>query len=85
MNFRFHKNAEKDFRKFSKSLQKRIGLKIDIFSSQKNPVEFAEHLTNFDLGEYRFRIGDYRATFDVKDDVIYILRIQHRKDIYRKK
>jgi mRNA interferase RelE/StbE len=85
MKFRFSKNADKDFRKLLKSLQKRIALRIDFFSSQKNPFSFAEHLTNFNLGKYRFRIGDYRLTFDVENDVIYILKIQHRRDIYKKK
>jgi mRNA interferase RelE/StbE len=51
--------------------------------SSPNPLNFAEHLTDFELGEYRFRIGDHRVTFDVENDIIKILKIAHRKDIYR--
>ncbi len=36
-------------------------------------------------GAYRIRIGDYRVIYDVQGNVlvILILRIGHRKDIYR--
>ena len=33
---------------------------------------------------YRFRIGDYRVICDIEGDEIVILRIGHRRDIYRK-
>ena len=51
--------------------------------SSKNPINFAEHLNDFKFGEYRFRIGDYRIIFDVKDNVAMILKVGHRKDIYK--
>jgi mRNA interferase RelE/StbE len=36
------------------------------------------------LGAYRFRIGDYRVVFDLEGDEIVILRVGHRRDIYRR-
>ncbi|MCK4791223.1 MAG: type II toxin-antitoxin system RelE/ParE family toxin [Desulfobacteraceae bacterium] len=36
------------------------------------------------LGTYRFRIGDYRVIFDIEGEEIVVLRVGHRKDIYRK-
>lgn len=35
------------------------------------------------LGTYRFRIGDYRIIFDIEGEEIVILRIGHRREIYR--
>lgn len=34
---------------------------------------------------YRMRVGDYRILYEIKDNVliIYIIKIGHRKDIYR--
>ncbi|MBM4019722.1 MAG: type II toxin-antitoxin system RelE/ParE family toxin [Planctomycetes bacterium] len=34
---------------------------------------------------YRIRIGDYRVVYEVADRVliIYIIRVAHRKDVYR--
>lgn len=36
-------------------------------------------------GELRIRIGDYRVVYDIVDDelVILILRVGHRREIYR--
>ena len=30
------------------------------------------------------RIGDYRVIFDIEDKEIVVLRVGHRRDIYRK-
>lgn len=37
------------------------------------------------LAEFRIRVGNYRILYDVypDDGAIYILRVGHRKDIYR--
>ena len=51
--------------------------------SSQDPLYFAEHLNNFSLGEYRFRIGDYRVSFDIENDTAKILKVSHRKDIYK--
>ena len=40
-----------------------------------------KRLQEADFG-YRLRMGNYRALFDVKGDVILIQRIGHRKDVY---
>ena len=40
-----------------------------------------KHLTN-STPEYRLRIGDYRALFEVEGGKVVIYRIRHRKDAY---
>ncbi len=37
--------------------------------------------------EYRIRIGDYRVVYQIRKTVlmVFIIRIGHRKDIYRQK
>jgi mRNA interferase RelE/StbE len=35
------------------------------------------------MGQYRFRIGDYRIIFDLANDMLYVLDVGHRKEIYR--
>jgi mRNA interferase RelE/StbE len=40
-----------------------------------------KHLTNFTL-EYRLRVGDYRALFELEGDKVIIYRVRHRKDAY---
>ena len=36
---------------------------------------------------YRVRVGDYRIIYEVQDDVllVLVLRLGHRRDIYRKR
>ncbi len=40
-----------------------------------------KHLTN-STPEYRLRVGDYRALFEVEGGKVVIYRIRHRKDAY---
>ncbi|HUD81721.1 MAG TPA: type II toxin-antitoxin system RelE/ParE family toxin [Patescibacteria group bacterium] len=40
---------------------------------------------NSKVGDYRFRVGDYRVVFDLNKNKIIILMIEHRREVYRKK
>jgi len=39
------------------------------------------------IGGYRLRVGDYRVIYDIDDEQreIVILRVMHRRDIYRER
>ena len=78
--------AKRDLINFPLSIQRRIVDKLEYFEKQPKPFQYAKKLKNSHLGSYRFRIGDYRAIFDVEKDgtihVLMVLRIKHRKDIY---
>ncbi len=79
------KSAKKDISKLTPMVQKRIKQKIIFYAAQKNPLEFASPLSNSKDGQYRWRIGTYRVIFDVSGSIIAILKVQHRKDVYRSK
>jgi mRNA interferase RelE/StbE len=49
----------------------------------EDPLRHAIKLTASEIGEYRFRVGDYRIVFDLEHDSLLILAVGHRKDIYR--
>lgn len=51
---------------------------------ENNPFKYSEKLTNSAIGTYRFRVGDYMVIFDIENNNIVILRVGHRKEIYRK-
>jgi len=82
----YTENATHDLAGLPKKIARRIVDKIDFFRTQSEPLHFAKKLTNFTPGQFRFRIGDYRAIFDVDNKgvihILMILRIKHRKDIY---
>lgn len=75
--------ARKDLKRLPKEISIRIVGKLEFWVKSGNPLAFAERLTNYDLGMYRFRVGDYRITFDVDDNTIVILAVGHRREIYK--
>jgi len=83
MKIRFTGKAVKDAKSLDLRIQKRIRTKLEWYLTHEDPLVFADTLTHSGLGQYRFRIGDYRVLFDVLGDTLRINRIGHRRDIYR--
>lgn len=83
MKYLFRLSAEKKFGKLDSQIQKRIIKKLEFIISTLNPLDFAEPLTQSKIGQYRFRIGDYRVIFDIEDETIVILTLGHRREIYK--
>ena len=79
----FTKKSEDQFKKLDNQIKKRIEEKLDFWMQSGMPLEFAENLTNYELGSYRFRVGDYRITFDVEEETIVVLAVGHRREIYK--
>lgn len=76
--------AVRSIQKLSPQIRKRLRLKLEYFVAQDNPLTFAKALTKPADAQYRFRVGNYRVLFDIENDFIVILLVQHLKDIYRK-
>jgi mRNA interferase RelE/StbE len=64
------------------SVKQRIGKTLQRY--EQNPLAHAEPLKQSELGSYRFRIGDYRVVFDLEGPEIVVLRVGHRRDIYKR-
>ena len=76
-------SARADILRLPVTDQKRIGKRLRTYESSDDPMKFAKRLVSSKIGQYRFRIGPYRLSFDVRRGTIYILRVGDRKDIYR--
>jgi mRNA interferase RelE/StbE len=74
--------AEKDIKNIDPSVKRQI--EKAILKLQGNPLEYSEKLTDPKIGTYRFRTGDYRVIFDIEGRDVVILRIGHRKEIYKR-
>ena len=74
--------AIRDIRRLEPAVKKRIGKTL--LRYEEDPLKYAIRLTESKLGTYRFRIGDYRAIFDLEGDEIVVLRVGHRRDIYKR-
>ena len=77
------KRAHKDIARLDAVAKRRLKTKLEFYIAQDNPLDFALRLVEATEGSYRFRIGSYRVVFDVDGDVIVILRVQHRREVYR--
>ena len=74
--------AVKDIEALDTTVKQRIGKTLHRF--EQNPLAHAEPLKQSELGSYRFRIGDYRAVFDLIGEEIIVLRVGHRREIYKR-
>ena len=77
----YSERARRDILSLDRLAQKRIAKKI--VALQENPMQKSKKLIDSRLGTYRYRIGDYRVIFDVHGRKVVILRIGHRREIYR--
>ena len=75
------KRAIKDLERIDIKTKSRIGDKIKLLIN--DPIGNSKKLSASIIGTYRFRVGDYRIIFDIEDDKVIVLRIGHRKDIYK--
>ena len=77
----FSERAAKEFKKLDKQVQNRIIEKLTEYASSENLSE-AKKLVNSDLGQWRYRVGDYRIIFDLAGNEIQVLKVAHRSEVY---
>jgi len=85
VNYRllYTRKAVRDIERLGPETKERIGRTLPRY--EKDPLRYAEKLTHSELGSYRFRIGDYRVVFDIEGDQIVVLRVGHRREIYKRR
>jgi len=74
--------AEQALIKLNKTERKRIYAAIELLSVNPRPPKARNVLSTQYL---RVRVGDYRIIYEVIDDalVIYVVKVGHRKAVYR--
>lgn len=73
--------AQKDIKKLDNVAKKRLKSKLELLAA--DPIYYSKKLVHSDLGTYRYRVGDYRIIFDLHGKDIVILRVGHRREIYK--
>ena len=81
----FKPRPSDEFKALSEIAQKRIAGKMRFFVSTGNLLRFAKPLKDKKLGDFRFRVGDYRIIFNVssKGRKIIVLKVAKRDEIYK--
>ena len=74
--------AVKDLARLDSAAKKRIAETLERYAEA--PLNYAKKMVDPALGTYRFRIGDYRVIFDIEENEVVVLRVGHRREIYRR-
>lgn len=77
----YTRSAFNDIKKLDSVTKKRIQKKIESYS--KSPQAYSKRLIDSSLGTYRWRVGNHRIIFDLDGKKIIILRVGHRREIYK--
>ena len=86
---RYSVELTKNARKELKKLDSHISLRITDWIRKnlegcENPRQFGKALTGNHIGEWSYRVGDYRIIAEIRDNKILILvtTVGHRREIY---
>ena len=77
------KRAKRDIDALDTVVKKRLGKKLLQVATLNDLRPVVKHLEDSRIGTHRLRVGDYRVLFDLEGKDIIILRVQHRKDVYK--
>lgn len=78
----WEKEALDDLQKIDRPIVKRILYKISWLSQHFENIT-PESLSSDMSGQFKLRIGDWRAVYTLEDDGIIIKAVGHRREIYK--
>ncbi len=78
-------SAARQLRKLDPQARRRIQAALELLSDDPRPPA-APRLVG-GSGEWRIRTGDYRIIYEIQNDqlLLLVLRVGHRREIYRKR
>lgn len=83
MKLLYHpKVKSSDLRRMDPQVKRRIRAAIRSKLSDE-PESFAKPLAYTRQGLWSLRVGPWRVIFALREDAVWVLRIGHRKDVYR--
>ena len=82
---RFKPSALREFQALPGPVQARVGRRFDALSRDPRP----QGVQKMEGGEgfYRVRVGDYRIVYAIDDParIVFIVKVGHRGDVYRRR
>ncbi len=76
-------SAQKALARLDRDIRRRISSRIDLLARDPRPPGTEKLAGAEDL--YRIRIGEYRVIYQIRDKelIVLVVRVGHRKDVYR--
>jgi len=81
-NIVYKKSVQRDLKKFSKAEARRVLNQVEEELSKK--ADTYPVLKGQFAGLRKYRVGDYRVIYAILSDDVLVLRIGHRKEVYKK-
>ena len=80
-----NRSAVRDIAALPEKMRVRVVSAVDSLAA--NPRPHGVTSMKGQCGQYRIRVGDYRVIYEVKDMVLVVtvIRVGHRREIYRDK
>ena len=82
-NITYKKSIARDLARIDKKQVKRILNRLEKDLSEK--ADSFPPLKRHFAGLRKYRVGDYRVIFAILEDDVLVLRIGHRRDVYKKR
>lgn len=79
----FTPRGKRDLKKLPKIIQQRIMKKLEENAHLADPLLRAKPLINLPPATHRFRVGKYRVSFYLHNQIIYVERVELRGQAYR--
>ncbi len=80
---KYHPEVARDISGFPQNIKLRIRKAIED-RLILDPVKFCEPLRRGLAGFRKLRVGDYRVIYQVQGRIVVILKIGHRREVYKK-
>ena len=78
------RSAERELKALSADIARRVGERVRALADDQHPTQ-SKRLRN--RPNFRLRVGDYRVIYSVNDEaqLVTILAVGHRRDVYRER
>jgi len=77
----YTKSAFRDIKELDRVAKRKLAKALERL--RERPRRLARKPTLKKLGDYRYRVGNYCVIFDIRGKKVIILRVGHRREIYR--
>lgn len=78
----YSRRARQDIEKLDRVTKRKLKRAIERFSQK--PLFYARKMVSSRVGQHRWRAGNYRIIFDISGKRIEVLRVGHRREVYRR-
>lgn len=73
--------AARQLRRFDPPVRRRLQAAIELLATEPRPAAATQLVGG--QGEWRVRTGDYRVVYEIRERELLVLRLGHRREVYR--